>query len=594
MPKSDRIEAILKVIPEEPGVYQYFNAKNEIIYIGKAKNLKKRVYSYFTSKINLNKRLLLLVKQIEDIKYIMVESESDALLLENQLIKKHQPRYNVLLKDDKTYPWICIHNESFPRLSVTRRYVADGSVYFGPYTSVTSMRALLATIKQLYPLRTCAYALSHENISSGKFKVCLEYHLGNCKAPCIGLQSEDDYMKNLSAVKEMLKGHIADVLDSYRVSMKDLSKSLMFEEANEIKKRLAILENYKSKSIVVSNDSKDLDIFSIEEKQDVVLINYINVHEGALNQMLTTEVALPVEESLSELFSQIILDFRTKFNSIAREIIVPFDPEFKLKGITYTVPKLGDKKKLLDLSNHNLQHYQMRRGNQNVDKSERVLTRLMNDLKITVLPRHIECFDNSNIQGAFPVSSCVVFKNAKPAKRDYRHFNVKGVSGPNDFASMEEVVKRRYSRCLDENLGLPDLIIIDGGKGQLSAAVKVLNELNISGKISIIGIAKKLEEIYFPNDPIPAYLDKKSESLRLIQQIRDEAHRFAITFHRSKRSKNFTTSELEQIKGIGRETRELLLKQFKSVLEISQSDQDKISELIGEKKAKLVYNYFRK
>ncbi len=591
----NKLNNILKTISSKPGVYQYFNSKGKILYVGKAKNLKKRVNSYF-SKTQIGKTAIL-VKQIADIKTIIVETELEALLLENNLIKKYQPKYNIMLKDDKTYPWICIKNERFPRIYATRNVLKDGSSYYGPYASVKMMNTVLELIRQLYPLRNCNFNLSKENIKQNKIKVCLEYHIGNCKAPCINEQSEVDYNNIINEIKTIIKGNISGVTKRLKPLKQQYANNLQFEKAQLLKEKIEILEKYQSKSVVVSPTINDVDVFSIVSDEKYAYINYLKVINGAIIQGYTLEIRKKLEESDDKLIQLGIIELRQRFESFSKELIVPFKPTLRDENIKFFVPKIGDKKHLLDLSERNARYYRLERKKQRTSINptkhvDRILDRMQKDLRMPEKPLHIECFDNSNIQGTNPVAACVVFKNAKPSKKDYRHFNIKTVEGPDDFASMTEIIYRRYKRLLDEKQPLPQLIIIDGGKGQLSSALKSIDKLGLRGKITIIGIAKKLEEIYFPADNIPMYLDKKSESLKLIQYLRDEAHRFGITHHRNKRSKGAITSELLGIKGIGFKTSQQLLWKFKSVARIKDVSLNELEKIIGKKKAKIIKNYF--
>ena len=588
----------IKNLPSNPGIYQYLNAEGTIIYIGKAKNLKKRVSSYFI-KNHDNTKTAVLVKQIADINTIIVNSEIEALLLENNLIKKYQPKYNVLLKDDKTYPWICIKKEAFPRVYSTRNLVKDGSEYFGPYASGKMMSTILDLIRQLYPLRNCYLNLSEDNIKANKFKVCLEYHIGNCKAPCVGLQTEEDYQKYIIDIKNIIKGNIHGVTKHLKSLMAEYAENLDFEKAQLLKEKIKTLENYQSKSVVVSPTINDVDVFSIVSDEKEAFVNYLKVINGAIIQGHTIELKKKLDETDDELLQIGIIELRLRFDSQSKEIIVPFIPSIEGSDLKFTVPQIGDKKHLLDLSERNAKYYRLERKKQkeNVNPtkhSDRILEQLQKDLRMPEKPVYIECFDNSNIQGTNAVAACVVFKDAKPSKKDYRHFNIKTVEGPNDFASMEEVIFRRYKRLLDEKQPLPQLIIIDGGKGQLSSALKSIDELNLRGKITIIGIAKKLEEIYFPNDSIPLYLNKKSESLKLIQFLRNEAHRFGITHHRNKRSKELIKSELSEVEGIGFKTAQELLWKFKSVARVKQATLKELEEVISKKRAKIVFEHFNK
>ena len=587
---------IVHTLPENPGVYQYFDKHGKIIYIGKAKNLKKRVSSYFSKKHEYGK-LLYLVTSIADIKYIVVETELDALLLENNLIKKYQPRYNVALKDDKTYPWICIKNEPFPRVFQTRNFIRDGSQYFGPYTSLRTMYTILDLIKKLYPLRNCTLNLSKENIEKKKFRVCLEYHLKNCKGPCEAFQSEQDYNESISQIKQILKGNIFTVIKQLKELMWQYSEKYDFENAQLLKQKIDSLEKYQSRSVVVSPTIEDVDVFSIISDESFGYVNYLKVINGAIVQAHTVEMKKKLDETNEELLLLAIAELRQRFHSETKEIIVPFTLEVVFPNVEFTIPQRGDKKKLLELSERNAEYYKKEKENRqaftaNEKPADRILNTMMKDLRLTVPPTHIECFDNSNIQGAHPVSACVVFKNAKPSKKDYRIFNIKTVEGPDDFASMEEVIMRRYKRMLDEDQSLPQLIVIDGGKGQVSSALKSLEKLELAGKIPVIGIAKKLEEVYYPGDSLPLYLNKKSETLKVIQQMRDEAHRFGLKHHRGRRSRETIFSELTQIKGISDKTAEKLLNEFKSVAIIKETPKGKIAEIVGKAKAKKISEYF--
>lgn len=595
---SDYLKGIVSNLPEKPGIYQYLNSEGTIIYVGKAKNLKRRVYSYFSKEHEPGKTRIL-VSKIADIRYIVVNTEEDALLLENNLIKKYKPRYNVLLKDDKTYPSICVSNEYFPRVYKTRRVVRDGSTYYGPYSHLPSMYALLDLVKHLYPIRTCHLNLTPENIRAGKFKVCLEYHIKNCAGPCVGLMAHDEYLKNIAEVKEILKGNTQEISKSLFDKMQELASELKFEEAHKIKEKYELIENYRAKSEVVSSILHNIDVFSIADDDKSAFINYLHITNGSINQAFTFEYKKRLNETTEELLSLGIIEMRERYKSLSKEIIVPFEIDIELNGVTFTVPQRGDKKKLLELSQMNVKQYKVDRLKQAEklnpeQRSIRIMKKMQSDFQMKELPMHIECFDNSNIQGAYPVASCVVFKKAKPSKKDYRHFNIKTVEGPNDFASMEEIVYRRYKRLLDEEQSLPQLVIVDGGKGQLSSAQKIFTELNLTGRITLIGIAKKLEEIFFPGDPYPLYLDKNSESLKVIQHLRDEAHRFGITFHRNKRSKGQTKSALDELKGIGEKTKTALLKEFKSVKRIQEASFEEVSAIVGEAKAKIIHDNLRK
>lgn len=589
------IKTIIKTISNQPGVYQYYNSEGIIIYVGKAKNLKKRVSSYFTK--NQTGKTAVLVKQIADIKTIVVGSEIEALLLENNLIKKYQPKYNIMLKDDKTYPWICVKNERFPRIFSTRNVIKDGSHYFGPYASVKMMNTVLDLIRELYQLRNCNYNLSEQNVADNKFKVCLEYHIGNCKAPCVNKQTEDDYNNSITEIKDIIKGNINSVTKHLKPLMKTYSENLQFEKAQLLKEKIETLEKYQSKSVVVSPTINDVDVFSVISDEKYGYVNYLKVINGAIIQGHTIELKKKLDETDDTLLQIGIAELRQRFDSNSKEVIVPFTPELEDNNIRFLVPQRGDKKKLLELSERNVKYYRLERNKQKANvsptkHSDRILDKMQKDLRMKVKPAHIECFDNSNIQGTNPVSACVVFKDAKPSKKDYRHFNIKTVEGPDDFASMTEVIYRRYKRLLDEKQPLPQLIIIDGGKGQLSASLKSIDKLGLRGKITIIGIAKKLEEIYFPGDPIPLYIDKKSESLKVIQYLRNEAHRFSITHHRNKRSKGAITSELDKIEGIGYKTAQQLLWEFKSVSRIKKATITELENTISKKRAKIVYDFF--
>ncbi len=589
------VEILLQTLPDSPGVYQFYDKDGKILYVGKAKNLKKRVSSYF-NKQHDNGKTRVLVRKIEDIKHIVVPTETDALLLENNLIKKYQPRYNVLLKDDKSYPWLCIKKERFPRIFSTRRVIRDGSEYFGPYTNVRTIRTLLELIKGLYPLRTCNYDLSKPKVDAGKYKVCLEYHLGNCKGPCEGLQTEEEYDTQIRAIREILKGNFKDSLHTFRERMKAYAEDMQFEEAQKIKEKLEVLENYQAKSTIVNPKISNVDVFSIVSDDSYGYVNFLQLSYGAIIRAHTIEMKKKLEESDEELLELAITELRQRFHSRSREIYVPFPVEVSPE-VKVTVPKLGDKKRLLELSERNARFYRQERFKQTkITDPDRHVNRIMiqmkQDLRLKQEPRHIECFDNSNIQGTNPVAACVVFKDGKPSKKDYRHFNIKTVEGPDDFASMEEVVFRRYKRLVEEGQSLPQLIVIDGGKGQLSSALKSLDILGLRGKIAIIGIAKRLEEIYYPGDSVPLYLDKKSETLKIIQHLRNEAHRFGITFHRNKRSNAALDTELTNIEGVGDKTAEELLKEFRSVKRIKEAELGDISKVIGQAKARKIYDYF--
>ena len=592
---NEYLKNIIQNIPDKPGCYQYFDDKGIIIYVGKAKNLKRRVSHYFT-KNHDSPKTKILVSKIRDIKYIIVDTEEDTLLLESNLIKKFQQRYNVMLKDDKSYPSIVIRNEYYPKVEITRKRSKDGSQYFGPYANVLSVKTLLEFVHKLYPIRTCSLNLTPEKIANGKYKVCLEYHIKRCLGPCAGLQSSENYIKNVESIKEILKGNTNLVRDEIYARMLELAKNQEFEEANKLKEKYLLIENFKNKSTVASNINYNIDVYSYDEDESAAYINYLNVHNGAIIQAYTFEYRKRLEEEKEELLGLGIIEVRERFGSKAKEIVVPFYPDLTLKGVEFVIPQRGDKKKLLLLSTQNVKQYKIdklkKAESLNPEqRSVRILKEVQKSLNLKELPVHIECFDNSNIQGTNPVSACVVFKMGKPSKKDYRHFNVKTVEGPDDFSTMREVVYRRYHRMLEEGAPLPQLIVIDGGKGQLSAACESLKALGIYGKAAIVGIAKRLEEIYYPEDSIPLYLDKNSESLKVLQRLRDEAHRFGITFHRNQRSKSQIKSEIDNIKGIGDETKKLLLREFKSVKRIKLAEDKELEKIIGKIKAALVRKY---
>ncbi|MGB1362470.1 MAG: excinuclease ABC subunit UvrC, partial [Flavobacteriaceae bacterium] len=573
-----------KTLPTDPGVYQYFDKNNTVIYVGKAKNLKRRVTSYFT-KVHDNAKTRILVKKIHRMEHIVVPTEVDALLLENNLIKKYRPRYNILLKDDKTYPWICIKKEPFPRVFSTRKVIRDGSDYFGPYPNVKTVYTLLELIRGLYPIRTCNYDLSEEKIQKQSYKVCLEYHIGNCLAPCEAKVSDEDYNQNIAAIRDIIKGNFRRSLNQFKTQMEKYAAAMEFEKAQEIKEKLESLENYQAKSTVVNSKITNVDVFTIISDESYGYVNFFQVAFGSIIRSHTVEIKKKLEETEAEMLPMAIVDLRQRFNSQSKELYLPFEVDLGPK-IKVTVPKLGDKKKLVELSQRNAKFFRLERFKQmKIVDPERHIKRLMNqmktDLRLQEEPLHIECFDNSNIQGTNPTAACVVFRNGKPFKKDYRHFKIKTVAGPDDFASMEEVVHRRYKRLSDEGQSLPQLIVIDGGKGQLSSAVKSLDRLGLRGQIAIIGIAKRLEEIYYPGDSIPMYLDKKSETLKVIQQLRNEAHRFGLTLHRNIRSKNALKSPLDEVEGIGPKTKEMLLKKFKSLKRIKAAPEEEIIDMLG-------------
>lgn len=589
-------KTIITSLPDKPGVYQFIDSNGKIIYIGKAKSLRKRVSSYFAK--NQTGKTTLMLRQAATVRHIIVDNESDALLLENNLIKKHQPRYNILLKDDKTFPWICIKNEPFPRVFSTRNVVRDGSLYFGPYTSGLMVKTLLTLVRQLYKLRTCNYNLTAENINSGRLKPCLEYHIGNCKAPCVGLQTEAEYNETILQIKDILKGNILAVTAKLKEKMVSYSEEMRFEEAQILKDKIETLNKYRSHSALVSSTIRNVDVFALSQDGDRNYVNYLKVVEGAVVQAFTLEMRSRLDEEKESLLGFAVAEIRQRYSSDSPEIIVPFKPDILLDKVRYTIPRQGDKLKLLELAGRNAVYYKLEQKKKllehsPVSRSGKNLEKMKNDLHMPSLPAHIECFDNSNIMGSDPVAACVVFRNGKPSRKEYRHFNIKTVTGPDDFSSMEEVISRRYGRMLAENQKLPQLVIIDGGKGQLSSAMKSLDKLGLREAITVIGIAKKLEEIYFPGDSVPIYLDKNSYSLKLIQQLRNEAHRFGINFHRLKRSSGMLKSELDSIKGIGPKTKEILLKNFESVSQIKNLPFTDLENLIGADKASKLKNHYQ-
>ena len=598
---NDYLKGIVQNLPETPGIYQYLNAEGTIIYVGKAKNLKRRVSSYFNRDHGPGKTRVL-VSKIADIRYIVVNTEEDALLLENNLIKKYKPRYNVLLKDDKTYPSICIQHEYFPRIIKTRRIIRNGSSYYGPYSHVPSMNAVLDLIKHLYPIRTCNLNLTPENIRAGKFNVCLEYHIRNCAGPCIGKQSQEEYLKNIGEIKEILKGNTRDVEQLLYQRMQDLAAEMKFEEAQKVKEKYLLIENYRAKSEVVSNVLHNIDVFSIEEDTDekAAFINYLHITNGAVNQAFTFEYKKRLEETKEELLQLGIIEMRERYKSRSREIIVPFDLHMELKDVTFTIPQRGDKKKLLELSIQNVKQYKIDRLKQQekLNPEQRIthlLKEIQQQLHLERLPLRIECFDNSNIQGSDPVAGCVVFVKGKPSKQDYRKYNIKTVEGPDDYASMKEVVRRRYKRAVEENAPLPDLLITDGGKGQMSAVKEVVDELGLD--IPIAGLAKdsrhRTSELLFGFPPQTVGMKQGTPLFRLLTRIQDEVHRYAITFHRDKRSKRQTASELDEIKGIGEKTKKSLLKAFKSVKRIREATPEALAAIVGEAKARTLREHFQ-
>jgi excinuclease ABC subunit C len=589
---SAALQLKIKTLPEKPGVYQYFDARGTIIYVGKAKNLKKRVSSYF-NKTQDNYKTSVLVRKIVNIEYIVVNTELDALLLENNLIKSYQPRYNIQLKDDKTYPWICVKNEAFPRVFSTRQLIKDGSKYFGPYPSGKVMQTLLALIKELYLLRTCHLDLSKQKIEEKKYKVCLEYHIGNCRGGCVGHEKQEDYEEQIVQIEQLLKGNIGSVIGFLKQRMQQHAEKLEYEQAQQLKEKIDTLESYRAKSTIVSPSIHEVDVCTLINEPESAFVNYLSIHNGAIIHAYTAEVKKKLNESSDEVLSYVIPELRVRFESQSKEILLIEPVGFDLEGIKFFVPQRGDKKELIDLSLRNAKFYKLEKQKQEkiIDPEKhtnRILGQIKTDFRLKEIPLHIECFDNSNIQGTNAVSACVVFRNGKPSKKDYRHFNVKTVEGPDDFATMEEVVYRRYKRLLDEQQGLPQLIVIDGGKGQLSAALKALEKLDLRGKVAICGIAKRLEEIFFPGDNLPIYIDKRSESLKVIQFMRNEAHRFGITHHRNKRSKASLTSALLDIPGIGPKAQQDLMKAFKTVSAIQHATLEELAAIIGLAKARLV------
>ena len=595
----DDYKVLLPDLPKDPGVYKYIDNNDVIIYVGKAKNLKNRISSYFGDKKHQSNKTRIMVKQAKRLEFVIVETETDALLLENTLIKKLQPRYNVMLKDGKSYSYICIKKERFPRVFITRKVIRDGSFYFGPYTSKSRIKVLLDLIKHLFPLRTCTYNLGEEYINSGKYKLCLEYHIKNCLGPCTGLEEEEPYNLKIDQIKNILKGNFAHVKRHFVDQMKLHAEQLEFEKAQSIKEKLVAFEDYQGKSMVVSQTIQDVDVFSVASIEGTAFVNYIKIVNGAIINTYTQEVVKQLEETDEDILTFAVPEIRNKFNSLSKEILVPFSILLPEEDVKVIVPKIGDKKKLVELSEKNVKYFILKLQKEQANRvkklthTERILTTLKNDLQMDAIPLHIECFDNSNFQGSYPVSSCVVFKNAKPSKKDYRHFNIKTVEGPDDFASMEEVVFRRYKRLRDEGEALPQLVIIDGGKGQLSSSMKAVEELGLVGQMTVIGIAKRLEEIFFPGDSIPLYINKKSESLKLIQHARNEAHRFAITFHRDKRSKGLTQTELTNIAGVGTNTADKLLNHFGSVKQVKLALVSELTEVVGPSIAKKVKAYFK-
>ncbi|MCU0377553.1 MAG: excinuclease ABC subunit UvrC [Bacteroidales bacterium] len=591
MKNNESIRSTVSSLPDRPGVYQFVDSTGTILYVGKARSLRKRVSSYFTK--NQSGKTQVMLSRATGLNHTVVDNESEALLLENNLIKKHQPRYNILLKDDKTYPWICIKNEHFPRVFLTRKLIADGSSYHGPYTSVPAVRTLLELIRQLFQIRTCSLPLNKKSIDEGKFRVCLEYHIGNCKAPCIGLLTEEEHNAQIDRIRQIIKGDVSSVTGHLEMLMRQYSSDLKFEEAQRIKEKLEIIAKYRSKSVVVNASVKNVDVFGCSFDEGSMFLSYMKVVEGAIVQTYSIELKIRLEEEKESLLSTAVTEVRQRVASDSPEVLVPFMPDIQLDKVKYSVPQRGDRHKLMELANRNAVFFRLERQKKVAEKSKenrtaRNLEKMMKDLHMPVLPLQIECFDNSNIQGESAVAACVVFRNGKPANSEYRHFNIKTVTGPDDFASMEEVIYRRYRRMLDENRPLPQLVVIDGGKGQLSSAVKSLENLGLRGKITVIGIAKKLEEIYFPGDSVPLYLDKNSITLKIIQHLRNEAHRFGINFHRGKRSSKMNRSFLDEIPGIGEKTKERLLKKFGSVKKISEASPEELETVLGTKKAAIL------
>lgn len=593
----DKLKLILKTLPDKPGVYQFYDDIGKIIYVGKAIHLRKRVTSYFTRDVSLGGKVMVMVKRICDIRHIVVETEIDALLLENNLIKKYQPRYNVLLKDDKTFPWICIKNEPFPRIFPTRNLVNDGSRYFGPYASVKMMNTLLELVRRLFQYRTCQLNLHEDKIKAGKFKICLEYHIGNCKGPCEGKQSSEDYKVTIGQISEILKGNLNAIIGQLKGYMQKFAAEHYFEKAQEVKEKIELLERYQSKSMVVNPAVNNVDVFSIVSDDESGYVNFLKVINGAIVQSHTIEMKKKLDEADNHLMELAIIEIRHRFESNAPEIVVSAYPSLFLPNVKYTLPQRGDKKKLIELSERNAKYYRLEKLKQRelVDPrrhTTRILEGMRKDLGLSHLPEHIECFDNSNTQGSYPVAACVVFRDGRPYKKEYRHFNIKSVEGPNDFASMEEVLYRRYRRLMEEEQSLPHLIVVDGGKGQLTSALAALEKLGLNGTIPVIGIAKRLEEIYFPGDSVPVYIDKRSETLKIIQHMRDEAHRFGVAHHRSRRQKGSLKSELFEIKGIGEKTGNTLLKKFKSLKGIKSASREELIATVGEAKAEIIIQYF--
>ena len=591
--KSPALREKISILPDTPGVYMYYDSEGTVIYVGKAKNLKRRVSSYF-NRTHDSLRTNLLVRAIVDMSYIVVPTEQDALNLVASMIKEYQPRYNVLLKDDKSYPWIVVTNEPYPRVFMTRQRIKDGSKYYGPYTDTGSARATLDLVKRLYCVRSCRHLITPDYIKAGKGRLCLDFHLHRCKGCCTGMVTQEDYAKDIDSIRSILRGDISELLQYLRDEMEKLSMELRFEEAQELKEQYELIKRYQAKSVIVSQTVEDVDVFGIDDEDNDVYINYMHVRRGAVVKSVTLEFKRRLEETQAELLSYAMTEIADSLGVKYDEVIVAEAPDVEMPDVKFTIPRRGDKAKLLEVSQKNARQHRvdkiktMEKRNPET-RTDRVLQRMQSDFHLSELPRHVECFDNSNIQGTNPVASCVVFKDAKPSKKDYRHFNIKTVVGPDDFASMKEVLTRRYTRLMNEGKSLPQLIVVDGGKGQLSAAVEALEDMGLRGTIAVVGIAKRLEEIYFPGDSIPLYIDKNSETLRVVQQLRDEAHRFGITHHRNRRSKGQAVSELDGIKGVGEKTRTSLLTHFKSVKRLREADIDAIAEVIGPAKASIVY-----
>jgi excinuclease ABC subunit C len=594
---SDHLQSIIRMLPHKPGVYQYYDAEGNLLYVGKAKSLRNRVGSYFSKQKYESGKTLLLVRKIADIKTIVVETEMDALLLENSLIKKYKPRYNINLKDDKTYPSIVIKKEPFPRIFPTRQIIRDGSEYHGPYSSVKTMHAVLDLVKKLYPIRTCSLPLQPASIAAGKFKVCLEYHLGNCLGPCEGKQTKKAYDDHVDQIRRIIRGDYGDVLREFRSQLREAAEALRFEEAHMLKEKIENLEQFQARSTIVNPSIDRVDVFTIVSDSSSGFVNYLRIHNGTIVQGYTMELRKRMDESDQELLAFAVVELRGRFESDSTEVFVPFEPEITLPGVRFHVPQKGDKKKLLELSHRNavqalLDAQKQAEFTDPERHTRRILETIQRDLHLLDLPAHMECFDNSNIQGTHPVSACVVFRNGKPSKADYRKFNIRGVEGPNDFDTMKEVITRRYTRMVEEGQTLPQLVIVDGGKGQLSAAVEALEGLGLRGKMAVIGIAKRLEEIYFPGDSLPLYLDKRSETLRIIQHMRDEAHRFGISHHRDRRSKDALRSELTDIPGVGMQTTQTLIRHFRTIGKVKEASLSELGEVIPKRLAAIVYRHF--